>query len=179
MIKKLLAAGIIQEDNLWFYNVKEAPFTIYGLLPCDKGVPFRKIPSEIAQNINESIWKLHTLTAWGRVRFRTNSNKIAIRAFMPDKHLMPHMPFWGSSGFDLYEASDSANTEHIGGESFPSVVNWNYRGSFVPSTNRNGGFEAVMQLQSREMRDLLIHFPLYNNVDELWIGLETDALQPR
>lgn len=174
--KNLLATGIIQEDNLCFYNVKEDPFTIYGLLPCDQGEPFRRIPSEIAQNISEKIWKLHTHTAGGRVRFRTNSNKIAIRAFMPDTNLMPHMPFLGSSGFDLYEASESSNTEHMGGEHYPPVVNWTYRGSFVPPTNRCGYFEAVVQLESREMRDLLINFPLYDNVDELWVGLESDAL---
>ena len=142
--KNLLATGIIQNENLQFYNVKEAPFVVYGLLPCSPGEPFRRIPEELAKHTNDGVWRLHRNTSGGRVRFRTNSKIIAIRAYMPDKCLMPHMPFLGSSGFDLYEEES----------------NWHYRGSFMPPINREGCYEALIRLGESKSRDLMIHFPL-------------------
>lgn len=161
--KNLMVAETIQGEKLQFYNVKEEPFSVYGLLASRQGEPFRRIPEEVAKLTNEGVWKLHRNTSGGRVRFRTDSGKIAIRAFMPDKCLMPHMPFLGSSGFDLYEADASAKS-------------WAYRGSFMPPIKRKDCYEAMIELGSTKMRDLLIYFPLYDNVDELWIGLEEDAL---
>lgn len=170
--KNLSATGTIQCENLQFYNVKEPPFAVYGLLPCSQGEPFRRIPSELAKQVNNGVWRLYKNTSGGRVRFRTDSDKIAIRAFMPDKCLMPHMPFIGSSGFDLYEAEEGANPFSKGTE---ADVTWHYRGSFMPPINREGYYEALVRLDACKERDLMIHFPLYDNVDELWIGLEKNA----
>ncbi len=157
--KNLLTTGVIQSGNLQFYSAKEAPFAVYGLLPCRPGEPFKRIPSELAKQTNDGVWRLHRNTSGGRVRFRTDSEIIAIRAYMPDKCLMPHMPFLGSSGFDLYEEEDT----------------WCYRGSFIPPINREAYYEAQIKFGERKTRDLMIHLPLYDNVDELWIGIEKDA----
>lgn len=157
--KNLLATGVIESENLRFYNVKEAPFAVYGLLPCCSGEPFRRIPAELAKQTNSGIWRLHRNTSGGRVRFCTNSEIIAIRAYMPDKCLMPHMPFLGSSGFDLYESDEI----------------WHYRGSFIPPINKGGFYESLIKFRECKARDLMIHFPLYDNVDELWIGIEKNA----
>ena len=172
--KNLMVTGIIRGENLHFYNIKEYPFVIYGLLSSRQGESFKRIPTELAKKTNEGVWKLHRNTAGGRVRFRTDSDKIAIRAFMPDKRLMPHMPFLGSSGFDLYEAEECAN--QLDRVAVANTESWSYRGSFVPPIDRQGYYEAMVQLGGRKMRDILIHFPLYDNVDELWIGLEEEAL---
>ena len=170
--KNLAVTGTIEGEVLQFYNVKMSPFTVYGLLPCGEKEVFRRMPEEVAKNTNEGVLQLHTNTSGGRVRFSTDSEKIAIRAFMPGRCLMPHMPFLGSSGFDLYEAEESEGNE--GSEE--TSVKWSYRGSFIPPTKRKESYEAIIRLGSKRKRDLMIHFPLYDNVADLWIGLEEDAL---
>ena len=101
--KNLAVSGTIQGENVSFYNVRKAPFTIYGLLPGREGESYRRVPLEVAEQVSDGVLRLHTRTAGGRVRFRTDSDCVAIRAIMPNKNLMTHMPFLGSSGFDLYE----------------------------------------------------------------------------
>ena len=170
--KNLLVTGTVEGEVLQFHNVKADPFTIYGLLPCGEDEMFRRMPEDVAKNTNEGVELLHTNTSGGRVRFCTDSEKIAIRAFMPGRCLMPHMPFLGSSGFDLYEAEVMEGTD----DSDESALKWSYRGSFIPPTKRKESYEAIIRLGSKKKRDLLIHFPLYDNVSDLWIGLEEDAL---
>lgn len=158
--KNLAVIGTIQGESLSFYNVRHNPFMIYGLLSGREGEPFRRLPLEVAEKIGPGVMALHTNTSGGRVRFKTDSSRIAIRAVMPKKCLMAHMPFLGSSGFDLYVAESST---------------YLYKGSFMPPVNREGGYESLINLETREMRDITINFPLYDGVDELYIGLEPDA----
>lgn len=159
--KNLAVSGTVQGQDFEFYNVKQEPFKIYGLLPSKEGEPFRRIPLELAQNTNPGVLGLHTNTAGGRVRFRTDSLKVAIRAAMPKKCLMPHMPFLGSSGFDLYEKDGDA---------------YYYRGSFMPPVDRKDSYESVVDFGERKLRDVIINFPLYDGVDELFVGLEPGAV---
>ena len=84
----------------------------------------------------------------------------AIRAVMPGKCLMPHMPFVGSSGFDVYVSEGEA---------------WSYKGSLIPPTDRKGRYEALVHFGHREMREVTIHFPLYDNVEDLYVGIEPGA----
>lgn len=157
----LAVTGTIRGEELVFYNVRFAPFHIYGLIPGNEGEPFRRIPYEVAEKTNPGVLRLHTNTAGGRVRFKTDSARVAIRASMPQKCLMPHMPFLGSSGFDMYAKE--------GDKSF-------YKGSFVPPVDRSDGYESCIELGCREMRDITIHFPLYDGVNDLLIGVEPGAV---
>ncbi|MBQ6876673.1 MAG: SGNH/GDSL hydrolase family protein, partial [Lachnospiraceae bacterium] len=158
--KNLAVPGTIQGENLNFYNVRYDPFAIYGLLPGREGEPFRRLPLEVAEKTSPGVRALHTNTSGGRVRFKTDSSRIAIRAVMPNKCLMAHMPFLGSSGFDLYVTEGGT---------------YLYKGSFMPPVNREGSYESLINLETREMRDITINFPLYDGVNELYIGLEPDA----
>ena len=135
------------------------PFSIYGLLT-NEGDRFRRIPTELAEQVNPGVLRLHGNTAGGRVRFRSNSSFVAVRAVMPGRCLMSHMPFVGSSGFDLYE--DEGTVSH-------------YRGSFLPPLERKDSYESILQLGAKESRAFTIHFPLYDDVSELYVGLEPGA----
>lgn len=158
--KNLAVSGTFQGADVNFYNVRQEPFTIYGLVPSGEGEPFRRLPLSVAEQVNEGVLRLHIRTAGGRVRFRTNSGCVAIRAIMPNKNHMPHMPFLGSSGFDLYEED--------GGK-------YIYRGSFVPPVDRADSYESIIKFSEQKMRDLTINFPLYDGVDDLYIGIEPGA----
>jgi len=79
---------------------------------------------------------------------------------MPNKCLMSHMPFLGSAGFDLYVKDED------------KIL---YKGSFVPPIERTDSYESIIEFDGREMRDIIIHFPLYDDVDALFIGVEPEA----
>ncbi len=78
--KNFLVDTSIDKDDAKFYNVEEAPFRIYGVFK--ENGKFRRIPESVAEKIRGGVYSLHTDTAGGRVRFKTDSQYIAIHAEM-------------------------------------------------------------------------------------------------
>lgn len=155
--KNLAVTHSLHGYDLAFYDAGKTPFSLYGLL---SGDTFLRMPTNIAETVSPGVVELHKNTSGGRVRFRTDSVCVAIRTSMPDKCLMPHMPFLGSSGFDLYVME---------------AEQWRYCGSFVPPVDRISGYESMIDFGSRKERECLIHFPLYDNVTRLMVGVERNA----
>ena len=144
----------IKESDIRFYNVLNAPFHIYGV-SYENG-KFRRLPEKVAKTVSDGVFSLHTHTAGGRVRFKTDSLYVAIYAKMSDVGKMPHFALTGSAGFDLY-----ANNDYIS--------------TFVVPFNINDGYESIIYFQSREMREITINFPLYSSVKELFIGIQDQS----
>lgn len=143
-------------DNIQFYNVQDQPFTIYGVNY--EGGVYRRMPESVAKAVSPNVYKLHTNTAGGRVKFITNSNFVAIKAAMPVVGKMPHFPLTGSVGFDLYVGKKEE-----------------YYGTFKPPYTITDGYESVLQFGTRKQREITINFPPYSSVSSLYIGLEADA----
>lgn len=158
--KNFAVATKIQCGNLNFYNVREKPFRVYGLLEGTSEEEFYRIPGKVAADTSEGVLGLYRNTAGGRIRFSTDSACVAIRAAMKEKCLMPHMTITGSSGFDLYVIDEGK---------------YLYQGSFIPPTDRGTVWESLIQLEPGKMREILIHMPLYDNVQLLHIGLDINA----
>ena len=146
------------ETDIRFYDVKQEPFQLHGVFYASG--QFRRIPQEVAKSVSEGVYSLHSHTAGGRVRFRTDSPYIAIHATMPQVGKMSHFALTGSAGFDLYIRDGSEK----------------YWKSFVPPFDILDGYESIVYFDSAQMRDVTIHFPLYSDVSELYIGLRSDAL---
>lgn len=157
--KNLKVETTLKETDIKFYDARTAPFRIYGLLD-PTVVPFRRLPAELADNVNYQVSILSTNTSGVRVRFRTNSDYVAIKAVMPTITHFPHMPFTGSTGFDLYLCKDGKQT---------------YFATFVPPISAKDGYESMMHFGSRQERDIVINFPLYNDLSHLYIGLQENA----
>lgn len=144
----------IGKKDIKFFDVKDEPFTVYGVF-YENG-KFRRMPESVAKTVSEGVHWLHSNTAGGRVKFKTNSSYIAINTKMSNIGKMPHFALTGSSGFDLY-------------------ISEKYRASFVPPFELNDGYEGVIDFGSRKMREITINFPLYSDVNELYIGLSKNA----
>ena len=156
---KLKVETKLNEQDLVMYDTRMAPFKIYGLVdPSLK--PFRRLPKDLADNVNYQVKILSTNTSGARVRFRTNSEYVAIKAVMPTITHFPHMPLTGSTGFDLYLYKHGF---------------YRYVQTFVPPINLTDGFESVAHFGNRDEKDIIINFPLYNDVSDLYIGLQEDA----
>jgi len=112
-----------------------------------------------AKAVSPEVESLNDNTAGGRVRFSTNSPYVAIRVKMPPYGAMPHMTLCGSAGFDLYEDK--------GVSSF-------YIGTFFPTYEAapTGQYEQILYLSNHNFRNFTIDFPLYHNVDSLYVGLK-------
>ena len=145
----------INKTDIHYYDVLEEPFRIYGVFYQDG--KFRRLPEEVAKTVSDNVLRLHSLTAGGRVRFRTSSPYIAVVAEMPVIGKNPHVALSGSAGFDLYDGT-------------------RYLKTFIPPYGISGGYKSIAELGSAQMRDITIHFPYSSEISKLYIGLQENAL---
>ena len=124
------------QEGLAFYDVTKPPFSLHGLL-WEEGC-FRRLPRQVAESVSEEVAHLSLHTAGGRVRFVTDSKRIAIRTSMHAIEKMPHFALTGSGGFDLFEGAD-------------------YLATFIPPFGFLEGFSSQKVLESRNLRQL--HHP--------------------
>ncbi len=152
--KNLKVETEIKKDGIRFLDVKDEPFKIHGVY--HDGKQYRRMPDDIAATVSHGVHYGAKYTAGGRVRFCTDSPFIAIQ-FKGEMGKMPHFAFTGSCGFDLY-----FDTEYIG--------------SFVPPLDKQKGYESIIETGKREMRQVTVNFPTYSFVEELYIGLDENAV---
>ncbi len=153
----------LDKTDIRFYDVKEEPFRVYGLI-YENG-RFRRMPEAVAKRAEADfeqwggVHRLHDCAAGGRVRFKTDSPYIAIHAKMPFVGRMNHFALTGSAGFDMYVREEEGDR---------------YVKTFVPY-DLEDHYESIHEFSKGTMREFLIHFPPYSSVSELYIGLQENA----
>lgn len=145
----------IDKQDIKFYSIDESPFKIYGVFR--ENGRYRRMPEKVAKSVSDGVYKLHACTAGGRVRFVTDSSYIAINVTSDYIMRMPHFALTGTMGFDMYVDNCYAET-------------------FVPPYIIENGYESVFDFDKKELREITINFPLYSDVNELYIGLEENAI---
>lgn len=150
-------------QDITFYNVRKAPFSIHGLYKPEDGGQFLRIPEEIAKNTNKHIADgLYRNTAGGRVRFATDSDTLVVRATRaqsePNIRIAPYLGF----GFDLYVKTPMG----------PRFVN---SGRPLPAAEGSSVCEHVFKLPAGE-KELTLYFPCYGSVKDLELGFQTGAV---
>ena len=158
--KNLQVITSLDVKDIKMYDVRNEPFKIYGLYNYKQEKVFKRMPDEIAKSTSEGVSLLYLNTAGGRLRFTTDSKYIAIKAKMPSVCVLPHMTLLGTSGFDLYVNKNGRDI---------------FYKSFSPPVGMQNGYESIIHFPDNEKREITINFPLYNNVDDLYIGLQEDA----
>ena len=156
--KNLKVDNEIDKTGLSFYYFEDEPFKIYGCLKRGEDGRLYRLPKEVAEKTNPGVLALCTNTAGGRVRFRSNSNRVAIIAKYSDIGNSPHFPMTGVNGLDLF-----------GDEIF--------LGGFVPPVDMpNKAYEAIISIPGeKKERNFTINLPLYADLTDLYIGLEQNA----
>ena len=167
--KNMAVATNIQEEGLVFLNALEDCFQLKGVHYNEQLKQYERMPEEIAKTVSEGVTVLNRNTSGGRLRFTTNSPYIAVKVEYNSYGLMDHMASTGSSSFDLYLDE--------GGKS------WFY-GTFRRPVENKEGFESIVYLPNfvrgeqkwcknpKDSFSVTINFPLYNNVNQLYIGLK-------
>lgn len=148
--KNLNIASKINRNDFDFFGIEEPCVSLHGLI-FENG--FRRMEEKAAKTVSEAVYELSSDTAGGRIRFRTNSERIAIICKTPSFTRFPHMPASGVSGFDIYSDTDG------------------FEGAVIPPWDTENGYEGEVNMRSRGMRDITIGFPLYNNISEIYIGI--------
>lgn len=145
-------------EDIQFLDVRSDPFRVYGLYNYREEPTFCRLNRDVAKATNPGVVELNNHTAGGRVRFATDAGVILIRCTMPGVGHMSHMPLSGSGGFDLYVHSDDGHDT--------------FRGVYMPPFDMTNGYEALSWgMGDGKIHTYTIHFPLYNGVNTLEIGL--------
>ncbi|MBQ8203819.1 MAG: hypothetical protein IJZ75_06020 [Clostridia bacterium] len=147
----------IDKGDIKFYNIDTPPFKLYGVFR--ENGKYRRMPESVAKAVSSGVFALHTNTAGGRVRFKTDSPYIAIYAKMSGIGKMPHFALTGSAGFDMY--SENGGYRHIK--------------TFAPPFDIKDGYESLADFGFSHLREITVNFPLYSGVDELYIGVSEAA----
>ncbi len=148
----------IDKADVVFHNVLENPFKIHGIF-YENG-KFRRMPEKVAKSVSEEVETLHSNTAGGRLRFKTDSSYVAIKAFVEPIGQLRNMTIAGTTGFDLYVKENEKDT---------------YYGSYIPPCDVGDSFEGVVDFASSGMKEIIINFPVFSNVTKLYIGLSKDS----
>lgn len=159
--KNLWVNNTIGAEDAVFYDVREKPFSIYGLYEPLTEPEFKRMPDEVAASVSRDVSILARNTAGGRVRFCSDSMYVAIRAEMPSIGRFSHMPLSGSAGFDLYIDVPGEGSR--------------FRKSFMPAYNIKDGYESKINFYQKKMRYFTINFPPYSDVKNLYVALQKDA----
>src|SRR5665213_337085 len=140
-----LNAGLMDDTNAQHIAFPDPRLTVNGLAWFEDDKPvLRRLPLHLKDSFRPAVWGLAQQPSGGRIRFKTDSNKIGIRARNPDTTGLHHMTTIAQSGFDIY-------------------VNNEYRGSAWPDETGNIVKEWPVG-KSHALREITIYLPLYKAV---------------
>ena len=155
-------------EGMTTYNVNNPPFRIYGACRENCEQDFKRLPQSVVDKLkdNLNVQMLYTHTSGIRVRFKTDSQRITFGCVLPEVRTSAMMPQTSQCCFDLYADYEYANSLHPG----RSVT-----GEYSATKMGEHGYHSGYTFREKKMREILIHFPLYNPVSEVYVALEEDA----
>ena len=153
--KNLIVAKTINKEGIAFYDATKPPFSLHGVWYEDG--KFYRVNKDVAPLVSPSIVQKSTQTAGGRIRFKTNSTYIAIKAVLHNTEIVTIMADVAVKGFDFY-------ADGIFVRSFSP-----------PPGQGDGDFESIREVGDRREREITINLPLYSGISELYIGLDENA----
>lgn len=142
-----------------YYDPTQKPFSVYGLIvPDDTETRYCRIPTAVAETVSETVKVLYRNTSGGRIRFRTNARHVHVKAVFPGVVSFGHFAQSGATGFSVY-------VERDGAEIFAGLL----------TVDRQTQLEGSVDLQTDEMKTVTVYMPLYNDVEQVLIGLDETA----
>ncbi|HUQ92023.1 MAG TPA: SGNH/GDSL hydrolase family protein [Bryobacteraceae bacterium] len=146
--------------SLDWITPQDSQFEVNGLpwLAENKGEMIR-LPHRLKEQIPPAVWNLGLSPSGGRIRFRTDATRLAIKLEYPSPPNMANMHAFGQTGVDLYidgvyrstaiapkDAAKGKPVEHVFFENFP-----------------------------RQRREITLYLPLYKPVNVMGVSLDADA----
>ncbi len=155
--KNFLQNTAYDEENTTLYDVREKPFSLYGVHFDEEKDCFVRMGKE-AEGVSVGYDYGNHHTAGGRIRFATDSSSLTIIVRYATLEKMYHMPFTGNVGFALCDNDE----EEI------------FRKILAPVYGDETGYVRQVPLKGK-MQAYTLYFPLYNGVKSVYIGLDKGA----
>jgi hypothetical protein len=150
----------VKEDLKW-YSPLCNPFEILGFQWINEENIYRRLPLKPKYKISDGVDAGANCTAGGQIRFKTDSTSIAIKVQLSGTANMYHMAATGQCGFDCY----------IGYGETPIFCS----SSKYDHTKDEYQYEFYNNPEDKKVKDIILNFPLYQGVKEVFIGLDSEA----
>lgn len=151
----------INGEQLTWHSPLKPPFHIAGFPWLAQDGVYRRLPLASKDVLRPAVDTLAYCTAGGQIRFRTNSSRLAIKVRLAGPANMHHMPPTGQCGFDCYLGEP-------GEQHFISTA------IFKPTASE---YESQLyKWDTKKDVAVTLNFPLYQGVEEVWIGVDNDAV---
>ncbi|WP_164545613.1 SGNH/GDSL hydrolase family protein [Paenibacillus albus] len=153
--------GVKSNEPLKWLSPLDAPFRLAGFAWGTKGGCYRRLPVVESGVLRKEVDELANHTAGGQIRFRTNATKLVIQAKLYAPNTAEHIPATAVNGFDCY-LGDYGSQLYYGTTRFPHDAD-HYEYVFIEDL-------------APDMRGVTLHFPLFQGVHEVRIGVNEDAV---
>lgn len=149
-----------KNDSLVWLSPLEGSFHIAGFPWFKQEKNYRRLPSYPTNPLPPAVQALANCTAGGQIRFHTNSSVLSIRVKLTGPANMYHMTATGQCGFDCYLGD-------VGNQHFLCTTRFDHKLT---------EYEAQLyDWKQKRALGVTLYFPLYQGVEEVWIGLDLDA----
>jgi len=165
METKLGFESKLAENDTVFHEAREEMFDLYGLYNSQNEKYYRRMPADIAESVSAGVAELVKHSAGGRLRFKTDSPYIIIKADLEYTADMSHFPRSGASSFDFYI---KRGTKFIFNNCFIQY-------DFERGKN-DKGYEGKVCIHNGGVNEILINFPSYSVVNNLYIGVKDGSV---
>ena len=177
-IDKNFAVTSMDGLDFVFMKVPCEPFVLDGMpfFKQNNGV-FCRVPVDTLPQQNDGIKELAWHTAGVQLRFRSDTELIALRVKLRNNPSMPHMAYTGSSGFDLYCGTGTSRKYVATARPVENADEYNVLVFDARGINDNiTASPAIDYVPGTHLREFTLNFPTYNGLRELEIGLQPNAV---
>lgn len=155
----------LKDDTIVFRDIRKEPFEIFGFYDVENRNDYIRVPNEVAEKCQAapgepSLYTRYRRTSGGRIRFKTDSDCLAIRVKLPNLTPYPFATPIMNYGFDFYIRKNGK--EVLGG-------------IFNPPSDVVDEYDGCVNLRDRSEKEITINFPLFNEVSSVEIGLRQGA----
>ena len=157
--KNFIHQEAVDADTQW-YDARN--LTIYGVMP-DEELLSRRMPKQIAEQVNAGVGNYSDYGAGGRIRFSTNSPYVAIKVHYGTGSVPTVMNYCGSYGFDLYGCQDDREVYLSTGR--PTHEFDHKYAEYKLDTHSAG-----------KVQEYTLNFPIFCAIEDLQIGVETGSV---
>ena len=159
----LLAAVLVPAAEPSWISFPDPRLPVSGLAWLNEHpAQLMRFPPRLEKVLPRAVWGLAQSPSGGRIRFRTNTNRLAIRLEYPSAPNMANMHAFGQTGVDLYLDGAYVSTAIAPKDAAPDKpvehVYFDY-GARPPAT-----------------REVTLYLPLYKAVKVLAVGVDGDAV---
>ena len=160
-LDRYMARCAVDYTNIEFFDLRDGRFTVEGLYWFGHEKRYHRFPLDAESSIPPAVWTLGGCTAGGQIRFVTDSCRIIVSAKTSNIKSSAKMAETGRSGFDLYCGKPGEDEEY-----------WNL---VQPNPGETEFTDEPFSVKEKKLRHFRLNFPLYNGVEEVFIGLEKNS----